>query len=473
MRPVRRPHLRPACTVLMLCLCGLVAGTSGHAQAQGYDTWSKVESAEETRTYSQDLGAGTFEAAQQAVLERIILPQLEKPANRPTIAQVRQRMREIITRGTTNPKIFDSVNAVVVSMMSKLIQDDSQDLVVRVNAILLVGELVAADRKAWPGSIEPLAKAAGDAKLPLAVRIAAMVGLVRQVNEGRGTDPAFAKAVGPVVTAIITGPPEGDPRAVAWLMGRCLDIVPAVGASPEVLEATAAILADEKADADLRVRAAIALGRLVKPGSAPDLTAAPRQIRVLAVTALAKDLDEAEARRFAKQLSGALDKGSTATPLGMTPPQSQPAADAAGGGLFGFGGEPAAGGVGGLSEPSPVIDPDAVPQSACLRNAWRLVALADAIQPEQSNGTGIASTLSGDAAAEALELATVLREQGLAMETTPDEQSLKAARASLEALGKPAAAADPGQPPAAPAKPEATPPPAASPFGGEGSSSPF
>jgi hypothetical protein len=461
---------------LMVCFSGMAAGTVGLVHGQGFETWSKVESAEETRTYSQELGVGTFDAAQQGVLERIILPQLEKPANRPTIAQVRQRMREIITRGTTNPKIFDAANAIASDfMMSKLVANDSQDMVVRVNAMLLVGELVAADRKAWPGSIEALTKAAGDAKLPLAVRIAAMAGLVRQVNDGRGSDPAFAKAVGPVVTTIITAPPEGDPRAVAWLLGRSFDLVPGVGGTPAVLKAAATVLADEDADLDLRVRAAMALGRLVKPGAAPDLAAAVPQIRGLAITALTKDLDQAEAHRFAKQLSGGVNKGATVEAAGMmTPPPGQPM-DPGGGGFLGggfFGGEPPAGADAPIGAPS-VVDPDAVLSLACRRNAWRLVSLADAIQPEASKGSGIASGLSGDAAAVALELATVLREQGLAIDTVPDEQSVKAALAALEGLATPAGAPEPGAPAETPSEqtePQATPPSADSPFGG---SSPF
>ncbi len=455
----------------------LAEGSRAHAQ--GYDTWSKVESAEETRTYSQQLGEGTFAAPQKDVLEKIILSQLEKPANRSTIAQVRQRMRDIITRGTTNPKIFDAVNAATADTMTRLAADDSQDIVVRVNAIGLLGDLIAADRKVWPGSIEPLAQAAGDEKLPLAVRVAAMAGLVRQVNAGRGNDPMFAKAVGPVVTAVITKPPEGDPRAVAWLLGRCLDLAPVVANTPAVTGAAAKVLADGKADLDLRIRAAMALGRLVNPRAAPDLTAAVTQIRGLAVTALAGDLAEAESRRFAKQLGSFGIKGTTGMAPGFAPPPPPPPpTPAVGGGLLGggiFGGEPVAGGIGGEGEALQAVDPDAVPRMACRRNAWRLVSLADALQPEASKAAGIASGLTGDPAAQAIELATVLREQGLAIETTLDESAVKAALAAIEARAMPGQPEAPGAAPASPTPPAAQPaqPPADSPFGGPGPSSPF
>ncbi len=460
-------------------LCWVAAGHAGLGYGQGYDTWSKVEQSEETRNYTQFLGEGTFDVAQRAILERIILPQLQKPANRSTIAQVRQRMRDITTRGTTNPKLFDAINAITADTMVRLAADESQDIVVRVNAMVLLGDLIAADRKAWPGSVEPLAKAAGDAKLPLAIRVAAMAGLVVQVNDGRSSEPAFAKTVGPVVTSIITQPPAGDPRAVAWLISRCFDLAPSVETTPAVIEAASKILADSKADLDLRIRAAIALGRLVKPGSAPDLTATVAQISWLATAALAGDLAEAEARRFAKQLSGVVDNAAPGGAAGLMTPPPQPMAEPAGGGLLGggiFGGEPAPGGADGGAPQLGVrpVDPDAVPERACRRNAWRLVSLADAIQPEGSKDAGIASALSGDAAAKAIELATVLRSQGIAIETTPDEASVKAALAAIEAISEPAGAEPPVPAPGTPTIPaEPTPPATETPFGASDSGSPF
>jgi hypothetical protein len=289
----------------------------------------------------------------------------------------------------------------------------------------------------------------------------------------------FAKAVGPVVAAVITKPPEGDPRAVAWLLGRCLDLAPVVANTPAVTGAAAKVLADGKADLDLRIRAAMALGRLVNPRAAPDLTAAVTQIRGLAVTALAGDLAEAESRRFAKQLGSFGIKGTTGMAPGFAPPPPPPPpTPAVGGGLLGggiFGGEPVAGGIGGEGEALQAVDPDAVPRMACRRNAWRLVSLADALQPEASKAAGIASGLTGDPAAQAIELATVLREQGLAIETTLDESAVKAALAAIEARAMPGQPEAPGAAPASPTPPAAQPaqPPADSPFGGPGPSSPF
>lgn len=452
-------------------LAGVCLAASSHVRvtwAQGYDVWSKVESAEETRVYTERHGEGAFDDAQKAVVERTILPQLDKPANRSTLPQVRLRMRDILTRGTTNPKIFDAANtATVAFMMSNFVKNESTDMAVRLNAMILIGELEAADQKAWPGAVDPLAKAAKDAALPLAIRVAAMAGLVRQVHDGRANEPAFASSVAPVVASIVTKPPQGDPRAVAWLITRALDMVPVVGATPEVMTAAAGILADAKADLDLRIRAAMALGLGVKPDATPDLTAAPEQIRELAKTALKSDIAAAEARRFAKQLSGGPDaNGGLAAP--PQPVATQPdAGGILGGGTFGT--EAAGSGALGESGVAAVVDPEAIPPRACRRDAWRLMSLGDALQSGKTKGAGIASVLSGNAAADAIQLASILREQGSAIDAAPVEESVKTALAAIEAM--PSAA--PGQPAESPAVPGTGKPkdgPAASPFGGaEGS----
>ncbi len=484
MRPSRCFCRRLVPATLVLAIGALVVGAPRPVFAQSYDSWNKVESAAETREYSQKIREGAFEDAQRAVLERIILPQLAVEANRPTIVQVRQRMRDILTRGATAPKTFDAVNAVARDFMIEVAQDDQQDIVIRVNAMIMVGELLAADRKPWSGSVEQLAKAVADPKLPLAVRMAAMTGLARFVAEGRADD-VFKKAVGPEVASIVTSPPEGDQNAVAWFVGRALDVASVTGGTPAVTAAAATILADEKADLDLRIRAAAALGRLVKPEDSTTLSTAISQIRSLATTALEQDLAAAEERRFTRQLRSLRAEATTMLPGGgMTPPPPVPGGNMFGGGGGGLFGPPGTlsdpGAFGGIDEGQPVmpteIDKDAVPALACRRNAWRLVTLADSIKPEGSAAGGIAAVLGEAAAAAAVELAALLRREALAIHNQPDEAAVKAA---LAALAPPAAAAADAVEPTAPdaVAPAPTPTPGdspGSPFGApSGSAPPF
>ncbi len=457
--PVRLPLVRE---VVLSCLGMMVIGYASPAFAEGYANWQQLESAEGTQGYTRQIGEKGFEAEQQNYLESTILPQLSLEANRSTIVQVRQRMRDIITRGTTAPKVFDAANAVARGFMVRVAQDDTLDLVVRVNAMILVGELLAADRKPWAGSVKDLAKAATDTKLPLAVRIAAMHGLVAQVAGGRGSDPAFAEVVGPAMASLVTSPPEGDPAAVAWIVGRAIEIVPVAGGSPEVIASVSKILADEKADIDFRIRAATTLGRVVQPDSAAAIAPAIDQIRTLAAVALQRDVTAAEARRFARRLGSLGTNNADMLPVAAPPPL--PAAAPAGGDdLFGLGG-PGAAFEGAQAMPT-VFDPDAVPPQACRRNAWRLMTLAAAIKPEGSGRGGMAAALTGDAAAAAIELATILRREGKAITTQPDEASLKTALAAIGVGPKPAVEGGPSAAPApGPTFPDSGPSASPSPF---------
>jgi len=438
---------------LGLICCLAASGGATRSIAEGYDSWSKVENAEQTRDYSQQLGSGKFEAAQQAFVRDVLLPQLALASNRGTIVAVRQRIREILTRSGTAPAVFEAANALAGRQMTDLARDAGQELIVRVNAMLLVGELQAPDRKPWAGGAAALAAAAADDKLPLAVRMAALTGLARHVAEGP-PDQAFRQAAGPAITAIVTKPPAGDPAGVAWLVGKALDLAPAAGAADPVAAAAARMLGDEAADIDLRVRAAVALGRLAgkDAGSngAVDRAAVAGQVRGLARASLRRELDAAENRKLSRQLAAGPGMPGGRFAAGAAPLPRLPA-DA---GLFG---DPA-------GEAGPGGEDD-IPLPACRRQAWRLVMLADALQPADGRG-GIAALLEGESAAEAAELAGILRRTGLAINARPDQQAVEAAFAALDKSAGPAGGSKP--PPAADG-------PGASPFDqpGDAAASPF
>jgi len=408
------------------CLtAGLAVGLATQSAAQGYDTWSKVESAEETRDYGQQIRDGKFEAAQQNYVRSIVLPQLALPGNRTSIVQVRQRIRDILTRGATAPRVFDAANELARDFMVGLARDEAAEPILRVNAMLLVGELQAPDRKPWAGSVEQLAAAAADGKLPLAVRIAAVSGLSRQVAEGRA-DGGFVQAVGPAVEQIVTRPPTGDLAGGGWLVGQAVDLLGVLGSSPAATAAMAGILADDRADLDLRIRAAAALGRQAKPGDPLDGAGLAGVVRSLARRGLEQDLAAARARRLTREIATGPGGGGDGFPAGASGP--------VGAGPRGGRG-PAAEIFGGAGDQDAIEsdDEDAVLLLACRRNAWRLLTLADAMQPAQE-GSGLIQLLQRDATAEAIELATTLRQQGRAILATPREQAVETALELLKSL---------------------------------------
>ncbi len=464
------PTPRTRCDLGRLLWISLLAAMGGTlapsaVRAADYDSWSKVEGAQETRDYGQQIKEGKFDAAQKTFVDQTLLPQLGLEANRTAIAAVRQRIRDVALRGATKKEVVDQANAAIRDGMLRLAADKNAELLVQVNAMLLVGELQDLDRAPWPGSLAPLTKAAGDAALPLAIRVAAVNGLSRHVAAAGAGGPA-ATAVAPVVGAIVTAPPEGDAAAVRWLLSRALDLLPRVPAQPQAVAAAAQILADGKADLDLRVRAAAAVGGLAKANSGVDAAAAVAQIKSLAIAALSADLDAAKDRRFFKKMAGSdpLSAGSGGERGGLTVPPTATSSTQGPGGFFGGEG---AGDLGAGLTPA-VVDEDAVQTLACRRNAWRLFTLAEAIKPARS-GAGLAGLLSGAAATAATDLATDLRESAMDLDKQPDEATLAAALKKLNELASPAEVAPgPGQPAdkGAPAK-------EASPFDQPAGRSPF
>lgn len=433
---------RPA---LAVALAGWLA--AGSALAADYASLSQVEAATETRDYSQQVRDKKFAADQQAFLTGTLLPQLSKDANRAGIARTRQRIRELALRDAAK-ELVDPINGTLRDAMLAQATAPEAEPLLRVNAMLLVGELVGADGKPWPGAAQPLADAAADAKLPLDVRIAAVAGLAQHVRAAASGAPEVAAIAGPAVAGLVTAPPEGDAVARRWLVTRALELLPAVAPPAGAIAATATILADDAADTDLRVRAAAALGKLARPDANIDAAAAVGHAGSVAVAALEADLAAAEQRRFIRRLSGG---------AGWTDPAGlmSPAGPEFGGGMPGapWGGEFGTGeGLGAEA------DEDSVPSLACRRDAWRLFRLAEAIKPARS-GPGLADLLDGDAAAAAGDLASTLRQAALDLDAGPNETTLKQALAAIKELGPSAR----GQPAAGGAKPEAASPAAPKP----------
>jgi hypothetical protein len=411
----------------------------GQEAAGKYSSWSKVEGAVETRAYKEKLrDGGPFDAAARGFATQVVLPQLALEANRATIERVRRRIREIVLSDIADEQAFDSGAKTVLDAMAAVARSDDAERVVRVNAMLLVGELRSKDNRPLPAATPVLAAAAGDLRLPLEVRIAAAAGLVRHAEAAKagGDLAAVAKAVGPALLPMLTGDPKTAPvAAVDWLAGRGFSIMQALGpqAGPrEAVNAAARILGDASRSIDVRVRAAAALGAAATAGSGVDAARAVESVRGLATAGLEADFATVERLRMERRVGG-----------GNQPPSGQPPGGAAG-------------------EPT-------IPTLACRRHAWRLALCADAIEGADG-ATGLASLLGNDAGA-AKDLAAALRKAAAGLDAHPDEQSVVEA---LEKLGKPvagaAAAASRPAPPAAGEQPPEAPPKGDAPSPFEGAS---
>ena len=427
-----------------LSACLAAAGAS--AQEQRYSTWSKVENAAETKAYKDAMRDGEpFDATQKAFLTQIALPQLMLDANRPVIDRVvRRRIRELLLMEIAEPKTFDAVSGVVLDFMVKLARNPTAAAVVRVNAMILVGELQSKDSrdKPLPAAAAPLAAAAADSTLPAEVRIAAAAGLARHVKAAKDAGAealaGIAATTGPALVAMLAPPAAGADRAAAdWLACRALDALKLLGsAAPREAAATASkILLDDSRATDVRVRAAAALGTTISADSGVDAAKVLDAIRGVAVATLEADEALVEERKFTASLGG------DAPVPGMAPS--------------------------GLEAPAPTGEPP-LPPLACRREAWRLATLATALlAADESSGLGL---LPGGSAAAAKDLAGRLRQAASILDGAPEIASIGEALATLGQAAAPAGD-QPDAKPVAPSQP-GTDKPAAEPAPGE-SDSPF
>lgn len=402
----RRPG--PSGWLVFLVAFGLAGAQAQDSPPTAFDRWSKLEASDELRAYRNALRDGTFDDSARNFLTKIALPQLGLAGNRPDIDRVRRKMVDrlcaVDAGADSKAAPLQGAMQTVMDFMVGVARDRKADLVHRVNATLLVGELRVPGNKPWAPAATPLAALLGDDALAPAVRIAAAAGLGRLVD----ADPAGRAAdVGPVLAAVSAANLAGmDPVAADWLRSRALGMLAKMGeAAPDGAVAAAdKILRDANRSVDVRVRAAAVAGRCRKAADAADVSATVTAIRELAVASL----EAAKARSARLELAAKLAGGGRLPP----PPVDLEAAPA-----------------------------DVIPQ-VYRRESWRLATLADALAT--ADGAGLAA-VAGSAAGTVGELAASLREAADRLDAEPEPASLDAALEGLAAVaaGAPAPAAEP------------------------------
>jgi len=282
----------------------IAGGAFGQGDDAKFSSWSKVEAAPETKAYREAMVAGgAFDAATREFLEQVALPQLALETNRSSIERIRKRLREFLLGGIANEKSADDATKTVASFMESLAAKDDASPVVRVNAMLLIGELQSTDRKPWPPAVTPLARAIANTDLPKAVRIAACVGLAKHVEATKGAVEEQQRVSAVAVPAIMAIFKETTaPETIAaddWMTSHCLTMLPRLSPiQPEVIAEMFRVLGDGNRAVDVRVRAAAAISQTNGAAEQIDAVKAVQLIRELAIKGLELDLQESNKRRF-------------------------------------------------------------------------------------------------------------------------------------------------------------------------------
>lgn len=408
----------------------------GQEPPAAYSSLTKLEAAEEMRDFLGKLKKGEFDEDAGKFLETAILPQLAAEKNRPTIERVRRRLRELaLGERETEAAALEKANAVAAKALVAMARDAKADLLVRVNAMLLVGELTGKDGKPWSGGVTPLVTAAADPQLDMGVRVAAIAGLARRID---GQGGAIGAEAAPKLLAIVAAPPGKGGAGSDWLVSRTLEILPAAlpAATPAAAGTLLSLLEDEARAIDVRVRAAAALGAMATAEAKIDVGRALAAIRGIAAAALTADLAAAEDRALGRDLSGQPPGGMPGTMPGM--PTGE------------FGGMPPQFGMGGnavAAEPAATTPIEAL---VVQRDAWRLATLGDAVG-SADGAKGLVMLLPAAGKPTATRLAKDLRDWADALDQTPDAATMKQAIAALTKVGQQPAGAP--QPKPAAAKP--------------------
>lgn len=450
--------------LLVVCGAALLADPARGQDEAAALTWAKLESAKETGEFREKLrGGGGIDAAARQFLEQVALPQLALDGNRDSITTVRKRLREYLLNDIADEKVGDDANRVYLGFMTALAAKEDEPAVVRVNAMLLIGELHTAGgvgRKPWPGAIATLAKSAADPMLPKELRIAAAAGLSRHADAAKG-NPAllgrFSKDAAPPLASIVKelagggGGPESD-----WLLSRCLSMLGILGPpGQETVAEVVRSLQSPQLSFDTRVRAATALAAITGPQSSVDDAAAiVRTIEDLAVASLQRDADNAERRKLERLFSGeaglarATSGGGPGAEIGGMRPGAPGSPGPGPGGV----GAPGLGAPGGSGFPGsgggPAVSAQSstdhvIPTEVCRRAAWRLSSLANAVLTADGK-RGVQTLIQdGDAAEKAKSLAENLRYAANALDANPVAASLLEALADLKPK-PPAAEGDAG-----------------------------
>jgi hypothetical protein len=458
--PARLPTRGLVVAVLTLLVAAAIRPAAFGQQEEDarFSNWTKIETAAETRAYKESMRAGGgFDAVARGYLEQIALPQLALEANRPNVERIRKRMREFLLADIGNEKAAEDATKTFLTFMEALAANGEAEPVVRVNAMLLIGELQGQDRKPWPAAAPVLAAAAVNAELPKAVQVAAVVGLARHVDAARGQAEAqqrLAPIVMPVIRSILATAKGAEQSAeIEWLAARCLAMLPALGPlQPDSAAEVVRILGDDGRSNNVRVRAAAALGLSAGADAKIDAPAVIRSIEDVAIAGLEQDVAAADRLLLDRQYGGGSGAppgfGPGGAPPGFAPGGLPPGFMPPGGPPPGFGGPPE-----GFGDPSlqPATE-QLIPREACRRAAWRLSTLADAILAEDRK-RGLSALLPEPDRPSLEKLAQRLRRAAVELDATPEDPVL---RQILKEL-KPTPVAPPA---AAPAGDEATAEPA-------------
>ena len=281
------------------------------ADSSNYQRWDYDEKARRNITQvGKILINGTLEADQEKAFDdyydQYSLARWTQSGNEGALPKFRKELRENLMQakvGVAHNRLTD----LILRKMTEAAFGNDFDLAVRINAMLMIGELNVEDTNK-PGlsptpllaAIPILVRAVRDPGLPDPVKIAALVGLVLHATLSIGSDQAAADVSAAALELVKSKNVPGRTAAgFAWMRARAIEILGLlgnVGANNVIAETLVDILADGSARMPVRQAAAEAVGKLNFQGAVNfdpgKLANALGSLAVEAMETAARDLDQ-------------------------------------------------------------------------------------------------------------------------------------------------------------------------------------
>lgn len=292
--------------ISMICLVGTVTLSCYLARAQSDDEPAADEDWLEIRDYTNadgekvDIAApnsntrnkfnaiirngATADAAEEKIFDEVLhflIAEFTWKENRSLLPSKRWDLRRLYlipaAARADALAVHDRINALLLDSMFKMATSERYHPAVRLNCMLVVGDLNKVEGKAaekieavpLPESLKKLVSALGDEKLPDAVRIGAMVGIMRHVQARDGIAADDRKTLVQLATKMLQTKQSAKgslSSGQVWLCRTSARLIGALAlksndiASPALANSLVQVAADTDGSISCRCEAAYALG---------------------------------------------------------------------------------------------------------------------------------------------------------------------------------------------------------------------
>lgn len=386
-----------------------LASNSSFVSAQNeprYSRMASLEASSEMKAYQKDLQSGSpFTEKHQQLLLDEGLPQLFIDGNRLDRAQARQRLEKIFFDSIADSNAYKKATDLAVTRLTALGRSEQISINGSINAVLFLGELRDKQGQLLAAATQPLSEIVSDDSVTPAVRIAALAGFGKRIQELRVSSSenkqVKAASIASTLNTIMELPDKSmPPIGRDWMQGRALEysrsMLQNLGDNPQELDgavkSAVTILKNSNRPIDLRIRTVVFLSYSANAG----ITLPTKEVLIAADELVKESLRDAyeiiQDKKFEAEITGLGD-------MGMGGGMDTMSYDAMG---------------------NPIeAEKNYLPITYFVRSSWRLVTLADSM-------TRLAQQLENDKE-QYEDRAKLIRSYGVKLYEEPKDASLTSA----------------------------------------------